>query len=845
MLLKEYQEEALFAVRRFHEECSNLGKASLAYTSVTEDLYGQPYTYQPFSEGHHVPYSCVRLPTGGGKTLLAAHSVAVMAESYCHTDAPLALWLVPSTKILDQTLKALKSKTHPYHRALRQGLGEVNVASVSEALGQDVGLDPSRPLVIVATIQSFRVTEKEGRKVYDENGFLTQFFDKVAPEAKTDLMRDTDGNVISSLANLIALRRPIVIVDEAHNSTTPLSYEVLRDLQPSTILEMTATPNKKSNVIYAASAAQLKAEDMVKIPIFLETSRDWKQLMSDSIGLLSRLHDASIQERAATQDYIRPIMLFQAERRSKKKETRDFEFIERTLREDFDVPEEQIAVSVGSRDDLAKVDIASSECPIRFIITQSKLKEGWDCPFAYVLVSLAEQQSKTAVEQILGRVLRMPGARRRDHEELNKSYAFIHSKSFHEAAQQLQDNLIRSGFAKYEAEKLIQQYGSTISLKTKDDRETVPVVLPKGLENKGVVVEEGGHTIVLGSFSEEEQQQIMTQYPEVQIRDAGEGLELVPKDEEGARLMRVPRLGIVRDSKLSEFTTGAFSTAAWNPADYGAVLKKDDFSVKHENVAQAGEIDVDEKERIQTRKLKSVQEQMLLVSTNEAWDAGHLSAWITRKISHRDVTPPVFRAWVAQIVERLLSDGVHIEYLVQHKYRLRDAVERLYHHYQAQHRATGWQACLTNEDLVVKDEFAFEFHEFGDYPYSRPYPGGYQWEKHLFEDVGDLKEEGEEFDCAVQIDSLDEVDFWIRNLERKPGAFYLQLPTHRFYPDFILKLKDGRIIVIEYKGEHLVTAEDARMKEIVGKAWADASDGRCGFAMVSDRNWEALRAAVQ
>ena len=42
------------------------------------------------------------------------------------------------------------------------------------------------------------------------------------------------------------------------------------------------------------------------------------------------------------------------------------------------------------------------DCPIRYIVTVEKLREGWDCPFAYVLGSVGNVATETAVEQLLG-----------------------------------------------------------------------------------------------------------------------------------------------------------------------------------------------------------------------------------------------------------------------------------------------------------------------------------------------------------------------------------------------------------------------------------------------------------
>ena len=66
------------------------------------------------------------------------------------------------------------------------------------------------------------------------------------------------------------------------------------------------------------------------------------------------------------------------------------------------IPEEQIAIKTADIDEIGNTDLMSERWPIRNIITVNALKEGWDCPFAYILASLANKTSKVDVEQILG-----------------------------------------------------------------------------------------------------------------------------------------------------------------------------------------------------------------------------------------------------------------------------------------------------------------------------------------------------------------------------------------------------------------------------------------------------------
>ena len=113
-------------------------------------------------------------------------------------------------------------------------------------------------------------------------------------------------------------------------------------------------------------------------------------------------------------------------------------------------------ISVGKLDELKAVkDIAEPKCPVKFIITVEKLREGWDCPFAYVLCSLKETRSTTAIEQIVGRILRLPHAQAKRHPDLNCAYVFSVSDSIGEVLAELRDALEGNGFTKTEAERII------------------------------------------------------------------------------------------------------------------------------------------------------------------------------------------------------------------------------------------------------------------------------------------------------------------------------------------------------------------------------------------------------
>lgn len=413
MQLKEYQKRTLDTLRAFFRACLRFGKPHLAFSDVSVERFGLSVPYLPAPEMKEVPYVCLRLPTGGGKTLVAAHSISVAKDEYLHTDEPLVLWLVPSNTIREQTLKALRNRKHPYRKAVEAAGNTVTVLDISEALS----VQPSQlsgVTIIVSTMQAFRVEETEGRKVYEQNGSLMGHFPaSLHSTLLAGLEKHEDGSPVYSLANVLALHRPLVIVDEAHNARTDLSFATLKRFDPSCILEFTATPDTEdypSNVLHTVSAAELKAEGMIKLPIVLETHQDWRVAISQAIAKRNELEAVARQERAETGEYLRPIVLLQAQPTYKNKASVNVEAVKECLLKDNQIPEDQIAIAIGGSNEITEIDLFAPECPIRYIITVQALREGWDCSFAYILCTVAEQVGATAVEQILGRVLRQPNA---------------------------------------------------------------------------------------------------------------------------------------------------------------------------------------------------------------------------------------------------------------------------------------------------------------------------------------------------------------------------------------------------------------------------------------------------
>jgi type III restriction enzyme len=456
--LKDHQTRVLGSLRDFLRQCSKDGRPEAAFQAVQLRNNAPPVPYIPVQAAglaSRMPHVCLRVPTGGGKTLLACHATGLVTTELLHADRAVVLWLVPSNPILEQTAAALRDPRHDYRRALELACGTVEVVTIEEALRLSRAMVEGQTVVIVSAIQCFRVEDTTGRKVYGRNSAFAEHLLNVPADRLGDLLPGADGKPRPSLVNMLRLRRPIVIVDEAHNVRTDLSFATLGNVLPSCIIEFTATPARSkspSNVLHHVSAAELKAADMVKLLLRVITrhpsQRD--QLLAEAITLRADLEKLAAAEAQNTGEYLRPILLLQAERVDACEPLRE------RLAGDFGIPKDEIKISVGTLDELPGPDeIKSAKCPVRIIITVQKLREGWDCPFAYVLCSLKETRSATAIEQIVGRILRLPNAQAKQHPDLNCSYAFSVSDSITEVLAELREALESNGFTRAEAERII------------------------------------------------------------------------------------------------------------------------------------------------------------------------------------------------------------------------------------------------------------------------------------------------------------------------------------------------------------------------------------------------------
>ena len=367
--LKKYQTMTLDALKGYLEAARIVGAKS-AFDSMDKGGVREPRPYRLLDGLPTVPYVCLRLPTGGGKTLLSAHTVKVAADAYLEREFPVVLWLVPTNTIRAQTLDTLKKPGNPNYEALHAAFdGRFRVFDIADFVQITPADLQTLACIIVGTMQTLRVDKTDGRKAYAHNENLEPHF-SIVPQNTEGLERieegDDKGKIKFSFRNLLTLNRPLVIVDEAHNNTSPLSFEVLQRVNTACVVEFTATPAADSNVLHNVSATELKAEEMINLPIRLTEHKSWEDALQDSILTRQRLHDLATKDA----DYIRPIILFQAEEKGREVTK---EVLLKHLMEQHGIPRDKIAVVTGDQKELDGINLFTRDCLINFVITVEAL----------------------------------------------------------------------------------------------------------------------------------------------------------------------------------------------------------------------------------------------------------------------------------------------------------------------------------------------------------------------------------------------------------------------------------------------------------------------------------------
>ena len=405
--------------------------------------------------GRSYPRVTLKVPTGGGKTLLAVEAIKTYQSLFARKSTGLVVWVVPKEVIYTQTIKHLRDRTHFYRQLLDQlSGGHTIIKEKGETLSQQ---DVEENLVILfIMIQSVsRNKSREALKVFQDSGGYEDFFPQdnrhdlhgqlLKEISNLDAIwhKGEQAQLITSLGNAIRVCRPFIIIDEIHRVFTENAKNTIDNLNPEMVLGLSATPQKGMDILSKVSGLELKNEEMIKLDMHIyppprPDENDWREMIRQLKARrehlektakayhVDPLENEANEYRNSAGEYIRPIALIQVERTGKDQRGKGLVHSEdvKEYLVQMGVNVDYIAIKSASKDDISNINLLSRDCPIRYIITKEALKEGWDCPFAYILGIIPHTRSNRSVTQLIGRILRQPRAKKTGIPALDESYVY-------------------------------------------------------------------------------------------------------------------------------------------------------------------------------------------------------------------------------------------------------------------------------------------------------------------------------------------------------------------------------------------------------------------------------------
>ena len=716
-----------------------------------------------------IPHVCFKVPTGGGKTLLAAAALMRLGRQ-----TGLTLWITPTRAIYDQTKAALRNREHPYRQMLELASGgRVKFMEKDDPL---TAADVANYLcvMLLSLPAANRNRNREFLRMFRDSGRYPTLFpddDDALGDARLlnshpDLERTSEnGPVKHSLFNVFKMLRPVVVLDEAHKAYGSKNQEANEDfvrsvnrLDPSLVIELSATPNRGiSNLLVDITGIELKNEEMIKLPVQVTafTEAEWQYTLAQAHEELEKLDTEARSLDHNEGRYVRPIAVVRVERTGKDQRDSErvhAEDVREYLNLNLGVPTEAIRVKSADNDELGNEDLLSKFSQVRWIITKSALMEGWDCPFAYLLVMLDNTRAQRAITQLVGRVMRQPHARRTGRESLDQCYVYCWNTNVATAVTHVKNGLEQEGLTGLGDEV----FGVSSELRR------VTVSRREGFQGKNIFL------------------------PMVLHKDGDDWVEL---DYQKHILPR-----IYWDSITEPDPQGSLPDAAQR---------------------QSASVDVGDAPPIFHQSQQLYIDKTLNIS------------WFARRLS--DVAPNPWQAAriSKQLLNRLRSSGQTDDQIYDHRsylaYALRDYIKE-----EVETRAER-----VFRDKLLQGEIRFDLEtgqpnfrmrESYVIPITNDYGllagnDGRQVQLSLFEPIYTQQFDSDlERNFARYLDEQKALQWWHRVAVRQRGDYYLRgWKQERVWPDFIAMAgeTEGKphVLVFETKGEHLMGNPDTEYKK--------------------------------
>ena len=760
------------------------------------------YIARTATSGAPVPHVCLKVPTGGGKTLLG-----VAALERIKQDTGFVLWTVPTRAIYEQTLKAFKTREHPYRQMLeRLSGGKVKLLQKDDRFTrQDVA---SRLCIMLLMLPSAnRQRGKDFLKIFRDSGGYTSFFpeqddmtaNRELSEQLPDLEKNSSGAwVKQSLINVLKLIRPTVILDEAHKAYGPNDknnrefVKSVNRLNPRFVLELSATPKIGiSNILVNISGAELQAEEMIKLPIEIHSfgNSDWKHTLAETQKKLQQLEQEARQLQSRENRYVRPIALVRVQRTGREQRGQGnihSEDVRAYLIRNLSVPEAQIRVQSSENKELAHEDLLSEQCPVRWILTKDALKEGWDCSFAYVLALLDNTTATTAMTQMAGRIMRQPHARIIETSPaLNQCYIYCYNKDVGKAVEGVKAGLENEGLTGLS--DAVRGHGT-------------------GDPPKPITVQRRGTYSKLKIF-----------LPRV-LHKKGKGWRPIDYDRD------------------------ILSAVNWDAIDAGGAVNLDDADTMREIVATVdvqggGSVSDEAFETGEQLSLDYFVRRLTDIVPNP-WQAARIAESFLHKHAGRGDNGSKLlsnRVYLSEVLRRRVKEDIDAK--AEAVFRHKVASDEVRFQLETDERL-NYELGRSFEVFAAKEERTLQGEHAS--PIQRS----------LFEPLFESGFNTLEKDFALYLEKSNAIYWWHRVAARQD--YYLQgWRRQRVYPDFVACRKDdGKLLILETKGIHLKGSDDTGYKkkllETLEEAYSAAlergqmkiSEPPTTFRMMFEERWK-------
>ncbi len=458
------------------------------------------------------------------------------------------------------------------------------------------------------------------------------------------------------------------------------------------------------------------------------------------------------------------------------------------------IPESHIKIKTANIDELKGIDLMSKECEVRYIITINALKEGWDCPFAYILASLADKSSSVDVEQILGRVLRQPYVQKHKSFQLNFSYVLTASAKFNETLQSIVKGLQKSGFSEKDYRKVDKMTEEEKKTVTTDPVESFlfPEQQTEQVEDENIDT----NRVTFDPNADEEEPETTTVIDENIFQEMGDKVKRYKVKEAYKKFIdkiEFPQFFI-------KVTASDIFGTDEELLNIESLLK--DFKLSDEDI----KIDFDQ-----------ISSDLYKIDLEEAKKNEYRPSFT--KIEDNLVKDPIAEYILAKPKENQITDITHqMMQIIGNMYPIPDQEIKVYIGRVLNNMNTEQLRDILVRKWSYTDKIKAKIRQLADsYAEGRfidlikskrintkgnwnlskeivPGNTGSSIGNSLYEKEGSMNNFEER--VAMELGTSSNIEFWHRNLERGKG-FYINGFKANHYPDFIMRTKSGKTILVE------------------------------------------------